>query len=237
MNELEFLLKSSAEQFNIFLTPEQVHKFIMYKNMLLETNKKFNLTAITDEKDIILKHFIDCMSLVSFFDFNAIKNMIDIGSGAGFPAIPLKILLPDLPITIVDSLNKRINFLKDICRELSLENVECLHARAEVLGQNKEYREQFDMCTSRAVAYLPVLSEFCIPFVCKNGYFLAMKGPSNINEEIEATLPIISELGGAYEKTETYVVPTTNISHNIVFIKKIKDTPQKFPRTISKIKK
>ncbi|HAN09100.1 MAG TPA: 16S rRNA (guanine(527)-N(7))-methyltransferase RsmG [Clostridiales bacterium] len=237
MDNLHFLLETSAKELGVNLTPEQINKFMLYKDILIEANKNFNLTAITDERDVILKHFIDCISLVKFFDFSNIKNMIDIGSGAGFPAIPLKIVLPNLHVTIIDSLNKRINFLKDVSHKLSLLNVECLHARAEVLGQNTVYREQFDMCTSRAVAYLPVLSEYCLPFVHKNGYFLAMKGPTGINEEIKETLPIINELGGEYEKKETYIIPNTDICHNLIFIKKIKDTPQKFPRNASKIKK
>ena len=236
MKELETLLIESAENFGINITNKQVRQFMLYKDILLETNKKFNLTAITDDREVILKHFIDCLSVLKFYDFTLVRNIIDIGSGAGFPGIPLKIIFPRLQVTIIDSLNKRINFLKDVVSELNLLDVTCIHERAEILGCNQDYREKFDICTSRAVAYLPILSEYCLPFVKPNGYFLAMKGPNNIQEEIDNSLDIINLLGGFFEKIENYVIPHTNISHNIIFIKKNNITPKRYPRKTSQIK-
>ncbi len=237
MNELCDLLVAGAKEYGINLSKTQIHQFILYKDILLDYNKKINLTAITDEKEIILKHFIDCLSLVKFYSFKGDEKVIDIGSGAGFPAIPLKIALPNIKLTIVDSLNKRINFLKHIATELVLENTECLHARAEILGHDEVYREKYDVCTSRAVAYLPMLSEFCIPFVKKDGYFLAMKGPTNIEGEIQDSNKIILELGAKYIEFLQYAIPFTDINHNIVFIKKTNQTSHQYPRDMAKIKK
>lgn len=237
MDELSNLLKDASAELGISLSNRQIEQFIQYKDILLDYNQRINLTAITDEHDVILKHFADCIALIKPSAFNGDEAIIDIGSGAGFPAIPLKIALPNIKLTIVDSLNKRITFLQLLVEKLELSNVECIHSRAELLGKNNKYRENFDICTSRAVAYLPTLSEYCIPFVRKGGFFLAMKGANNIKEELDESLGTITTLGGKYIKLEEYTIPFTDITHTVVFIKKQSETPLKYPRDPSKIKK
>ena len=228
MDNLEFnkQLINYANALNIEVSEEQANKFYEYMKLLLDWNNKINLTAITDEKEMIIKHFIDSISINKYIKEQ--KNVMDIGTGAGFPGIPLKILNNDIEFILVDSLNKRINFLEEVKEKLSLEKLENIHSRVEDLAQNKKYREKADVVVSRAVASLRILAEYMLPFVEKDGYCICMKGP-NINEEIKEAENAIDILGGKIEKIESLLLPE-KIERNIVIIKKIKNTPPKYPR-------
>ena len=175
--------KSMVDKLNIDLSDSQYDQFIKYYEMLIKWNEVMNLTAITEFDEVIVKHFVDSISLIKAIDVNKKINIIDIGTGAGFPGIPLKIAYPNLKITLLDSLNKRVGFLNEVISELELKDIEALHARSEDLGRDEEFREQYDLAVSRAVAYLPTLSEYCLPFVKVGGYYICMKGSSI--EELE----------------------------------------------------
>ena len=217
------------------LTENQVTQLEQYKNLLIEWNKKMNLTAITEEKEIITKHFLD--SFYGFKFLKGAKSLIDVGTGAGFPGLPLKIIAPDISLTLLDSLNKRINFLTEVKNQLGLEDVTCIHSRAEDGGiVSSPLRESFDIATSRAVADLAVLSEYCLPYVKVGGTFLAYKG-KDIDEELMNAENAIATLGGEVIGVFPYTIPSTDITHSIVAIKKIKPTPEKFPRLQGKIAK
>ena len=195
--------------------------------MLLEWNEKINLTAITEENDIIIKHFVDSLTIAKYFKDN--DKIIDVGTGAGFPGIPLKIANKSLRITLLDSLNKRINYLNDVIEKLNLSEVETIHGRAEELSRNAKYREQYDVVTARAVANLKTLSEYCIPFVKVGGLFVCMKG-SNIEEEMAIAKEHIKELGCEIEEIIEFVLPETDMKRKILIMKKIKNTDKKYPR-------
>mgnify|MGYP006065130437 CR=1 FL=1 len=229
------LLKNACNELNINIDNSQIDSFLKYKDLLLEWNEKINLTAITDDREIILKHFIDCLTVCKFVDFNN-KTFIDVGTGAGFPALPIKIFCENSIPTLLDSLNKRINFLKIVGNKLSLHNITYVHSRAEDAGQNINFREKYDFCVSRAVANLSVLAEFDLPFVKVGGYFIALKGPLLDNELVDAKKAIIT-LGGEIEKIETIKIPFTDIEHRLVFIKKLRQTPKQYPRKAGKISK
>lgn len=233
---LEKLLYDSCKKIDIDLTDKQINQFIEYKNMLIEWNKKFNLTAITDEKEIILKHFIDCLAISEGADLSRNKKIIDVGTGAGFPGVPIKIAFPEVQITLLDSLNKRITFLEELSKKLELDNVKCIHSRAEDGGNNNEFRETFDLCISRAVANLSALCEYCLPFVKVGGSFISMKGP-DVLEELNSAKNAISILGGNIIEVKTVNIPETDIIHSLVIIKKVKPTPTKYPRKAGKVKK
>ena len=224
-------LKDSMKKINIEITEKQVDDFYNYMNLLLEWNEKINLTAITEENDIILKHFVDCGTILKYIKDNS--SIIDIGTGAGFPGIPLKILNNSLKITLMDSLNKRIIFLNDVIEKLKLSNIEAIHARAEELARNKNYREKFDISTSRAVANLSTLSEYMLPFVKKDGIAISMKG-SNIDEELNNSKKAIKILGGKIEKIDNFNLVETDNLRNIIIIRKIEKTPKEFPRKAGK---
>ena len=225
--EFEKILKKYAKEISIDLNQDQIDKFYTYMNLLLEWNEKINLTAITDHKEIILKHFIDSLTISKYIEQN--KTLIDVGTGAGLPGIPLKIIRNDIKITLLDSLNKRINFLNEVINVLKLENIETVHARCEEFGKNKKYRENFDVVTSRAVANLATLSEYSLPLVKQNGICICMKG-SDVDEEVKNAKTAINVLGGKIENIDKFVLPFSDINRSVVVIRKIKSTPNKFPR-------
>jgi len=216
-----------AKMINVELTEEQIINFFEYMNLLLEWNEKINLTAITDVNDIILKHFIDSMTIVKYLKEN--NTMIDVGTGAGFPGIPIAIIDKTKKITLLDSLNKRINFLNEVSRELNINNIETIHGRAEELGQNKKYREYYDVAVSRAVANMTTLLEYLLPFVKVGGICICMKG-SDIEQELDQSKFAIKELGGEILSKEKFELPSSDMERNIIIIKKIKPTPNKYPR-------
>ena len=206
---------------------EQLEKFYKYMNLLIEWNEKMNLTAITEPNDIILKHFIDSITINKYIE-NSVK-VVDVGTGAGFPGIPLSIIRPDLQITLVDSLNKRLIFLQEIKKELELKNIDIVHARAEEFGQNKNYRETFDIATSRAVANLSTLSEYLVPLVKIKGKCVCMKA-SDAEEEIKQAENAVNILGGKIVKVEKFNLPNSDIGRTIIIINKEKSTNGKYPR-------
>ena len=229
MSIVEFskLLNSYLKDLKIELNKEQIQKFYTYMKLLIEWNEKINLTAIIKPEEIILKHFVDCLTIARYIkkDF----ELIDVGTGAGFPGIPLKIYRTDLKITLVDSLNKRLSFLNEVIRHLKLENIETIHTRAEELGKNKSYREKYDVATSRAVANLSTLSEYIIPFVKIGGKCICMKG-ADIDDELDFSKRAIEILGGKIVNKDIFNLPKSDLGRSIIVIKKIKNTPARFPR-------
>lgn len=221
--------QSMLEEKGISLSPEQLNQFERYYELLVEWNEKMNLTAITEKEDVYLKHFYDSISAAFYVDFTQVTTLCDVGAGAGFPSIPLKICFPHLHISIVDSLNKRITFLNHLSDELGLENTNFYHDRAETFGKNKAHREKYDMVTARAVARMSVLSELCLPLVKKGGIFVAMKA-SNVKEELSNAKKAIGMLGGQTDKMYSFILPEEESERNIVKIDKVKETPNKYPR-------
>lgn len=207
-----------------------------YGRLLLEKNQVMNLTAITDPRDVATLHMLDCAALLGCFDFEGSKTLIDVGTGAGFPGVPLKILLPGLEVTLLDSLNKRVDWLAETCGALGLKGIRAIHHRAEEAGQDPGFREQYDLASARAVADLQVLSELCLPFVRPGGYFLAMKG-TDCGAELDRALPAIRLLGGEVEGFRDYAIPHTDVTHRVIIIKKISPTPSQYPRRWAKIQK
>ncbi len=220
----------------IELKKEQEEKFIKYKELLKEWNEKINITAITEDEEIDIKHFLDSLTPTSTKLFEHKKSVIDVGTGGGFPGLPLKIFNDELEVTLLDSLNKRIVFLNEVIKSLNLKGIVAIHGRAEELGNAIKYREQYDICVSRAVASLNTLSEYCIPFVRVGGYFISMKG-SDIDEELKESEKAIKTLGGRVVKKEIVSVPKSDIIHSLIIIEKIKETPTKYPRSGGKPKK
>lgn len=229
-------MKDSIEKLGLTFDREKYEKFMVYKDLLKEWNKNINLTAIIDEEEIITKHFIDSIKAMEFQPLKNAKSIIDVGTGAGFPGIPLKIVSSDIELTLLDSLNKRINFLKEVGKVLELKNVEYIHSRAEDGGNDVNLRENFDIAVSRAVANLTLLSELCLPYVKVGGYFIALKGPS-VDEEIESAAYAINLFGGKFIEKIEILVEGTDLKHNLIIIEKIKNTPNKYPRNSSNIKK
>ena len=227
------LLKEGALQYNIELSDHQVQQFLKYKDLLIEWNKKMNLTAIEDEYEIIVKHFIDSISCFITGVFSNPAKIIDIGTGAGFPGIPIKIVNPDMEVVLLDSLNKRINFLNEVISELKLTGITAVHGRAEDVAHKKEYREKFDIAIARAVANLSVLSEYCLPFVKIGGYFISMKGP-DVDEEISKASRAITVLGGEWQEKVHTVLPGSDITHTLIIVKKLLQCPTKYPRKAGK---
>lgn len=221
--------EEGLSQLEIKLSGRQIEQFIRYYEMLIEWNKLMNLTGITEYEDVVNKHFIDSLSLVKATDLAGISSVIDIGTGAGFPGIPLKIAFPHLNIVLLDSLNKRINFLNAVIEELGLENIRTIHGRAEEFAQKEEYRECFDLCVSRAVANLSSLTEYCLPYVKEGGKFIPYKS-GKIDEELANSKNAIFILGGKLEKEVEFELPRTDMSRNLVVIEKVKKTPKKYPR-------
>lgn len=231
MDEMRPILESGLTALG--LPTDGIASLEAYARLLLETNQVMNLTAITDPADVAKLHFLDCASLLPLADFSG-KTVADVGSGAGFPGLPLKILCPSIQLTMVDSLGKRVTFLQTVCDALHLTGVEAIHARAEEFAA--AHRAGFDIVTSRAVAALPMLSELCLPLVKEGGWFLAMKSV-DCDEELRSAENAVSLLGGRLEKIQDYVIPGTDVRHRLLFIKKIKETPKKYPRAFAKIKK
>ena len=226
--ELINTFESKINTLHIELSKEQYSQYVTYYNMVVEKNKVMNLTGITEFDEFIDKHYIDSLSIVNAVDMTRVNSIIDVGTGAGFPGIPLKIAFPHLKITLLDSLNKRINFLNEVIEALGLQNVETCHGRAEDFGHRKEYREQYDLCASRAVANLSTLTEYCLPFVKVGGFFAALKG-SNGEEELKEAKNAIKILGGKAEKTISYNLPTGD-ERTLILIQKVQPTPEKYPR-------
>ena len=206
---------------------------LRFGELLLEKNKVMNLTAITDPEDVASLHFLDSAALLTLADLKG-KTVVDVGTGAGFPGMPMKILEPSIQLTLLDSLGKRITFLQEVCDNLGLTDVQCVHARAEEFAA--EHRQSFDFAVSRAVANLSVLGELCLPLVKTGGYFLSMKSVES-GQELEAAKKAIQILGGRVERTADYQIPGTDVTHRVIFIKKIAETPKKYPRPFAKIKK
>lgn len=229
MEKEEFFRKmqEKSKDLGVSFFVEQLEQFFEYMKLLIEWNEKINLTAITEPDEIILKHFIDSITILKEIKNDA--RIVDVGTGAGFPGIPLSIMNPTLKITLVDSLNKRLIFLQEVVKKLKLENIEIVHARAEELGQNKKYRESFDVATSRAVANLSTLSEYLIPLVRINGKVISMKA-GDTQDEIDGAKKAIKVLGGKIEKVDEFNLPQTDIRRTIILIKKEEKTPNKYPR-------
>ena len=229
MEEKKFkeILKKNAEFVGVTLDDVMLEQFFCYKNLVVEWNEKINLTAITDDLDFVVKHFVDSITINKYIE--AEKNIIDIGTGAGFPGIPIKILNKDNKMVLFDSLNKRLKVLEDIIEKIGLKNIETLHGRAEETFKNKNHREKYDIATSRAVAALNVLVELMLPAVKLGGMCICMKG-NNADVEIEEAKKAIKELGGEIIKVEKIVLPELNLERNIIIIKKVKQTPNKYPR-------
>ena len=215
------------------LPVEGIPALVRYGDLLIETNKVMNLTAITDPEDVATLHFLDSAALLTLESFSG-KSVVDVGTGAGFPGLPLRVLEPSIRLTLLDSLNKRIQFLETVCRELDLPDVACVHARAEEFAA--EHRETFDLAVSRAVAALPVLCELCLPLVKPGGKFLAMKSVES-DAELAAAQHAIAILGGAVEAVRDYAIPGTDVRHRLIVVEKVKKTPEKYPRMFAKIKK
>ena len=220
-------LKENAEKIWVMLDEESLDKLYKYKDLVLEWNEKINLTAITDEREFAVKHFIDSLTVNKYIEPK--KTIIDIGTGAGFPGIPLKILNKDNKVVLFDSLNKRLKVLEDIIEKIELENVETLHGRAEETFKNKQHREKYDIAISRAVAALNVLVELMLPAVKVGGICICMKG-NNAEEEIKEAKKAIKELGGDIIKVEKLILPELKLERNIIIIKKVRQAPNKYPR-------
>ena len=230
------LMKRAANEAGLELTELQYEQFIKYMRLLQEWNEKINLTAITDDEEVIKKHFIDC---IKAFKSDAIKNaktIIDVGTGAGFPGLPIAIMNPNVKVTLLDSLNKRINYLNTVVRELGLKNVTTIHSRAEDGARKPELREKFDVATSRAVANMAVLSEYCMPYVKKDGYFVALKGPS-VDEELKNATNAIKTLGGELKEIIEVSIEEKDLKHNIVEVKKLNPCSKTYPRKAGTITK
>ncbi len=227
MEEFKREFEKYLEKMSISLNKEQYDQFYAYMVLLIEWNEKINLTAITEPQEIILKHFVDSLTIAKYIEEG--KTIIDMGTGAGFPGIPLKIYRNDVKVVLADSLNKRIKFLNEVIEKLQLKNIETIHCRAEELGKNKEYREKFDYATSRAVANLSTLSEYLLPFVKLNGSGIFMK-TMEIDEELENAKKAIKILGGRIEKVDKFKIPESDLGRSIIIVKKEKQTPSKYPR-------
>jgi 16S rRNA (guanine527-N7)-methyltransferase len=222
-------LATAAKELGIDLSDRQLDQFAIYYDLLIETNKKMNLTAITDPLEVYIKHFYDSLTVAKACSLNHVATLIDVGTGAGFPGIPLKIAFPHLRLVLVDSLQKRVRFLDEVAARCGLAEVTCIHGRAEELGQNPSYRESFDLVTARAVARLSVLAELCLPFARVGGMFIAMKGPS-VEEELSEAQKALDLLGKAKVQNTSLALPENQGERNLLAIQKQKPTPKKYPR-------
>ncbi|MBP7319465.1 MAG: 16S rRNA (guanine(527)-N(7))-methyltransferase RsmG [Lachnospiraceae bacterium] len=228
MNPISYI-QEKLRLLDIEASQSQLEQLFRFYELLIEKNKVMNLTSITDFEEVVEKHFMDSLIIHKFRDFSQDIKIIDIGTGAGFPGIPLKILFPKIELVLMDSLNKRLKFLDEVILELGLEQISTLHGRAEDLGQQAMYREQFDFCVSRAVANLTTLSELCLPFVKVGGEFISYKS-GDVQDEIKQSGHAVNILAGSKSKLELFSLPDTDISRSFIFIKKEKSTPKKYPR-------
>lgn len=217
------------KELGVFLTDKQIEQFLIYYELLTEWNSFMNLTAITEYEDVLKKHFVDSVSLIQAVDVRKELTLIDVGTGAGFPGLALKIAYPELKVTLLDSLQKRIQFLDAVIEKLGLEGIETIHGRAEDFAKPQKLRESFDLCVSRAVANLSTLSEYCLPFVKVGGYFIPYKS-EKIAQEKEEAEKALELLGGKFERQVEFMLPSSDIYRNLFVIKKVKETPKKFPR-------
>lgn len=222
-------LEEGCKELGIDLSPKQQEQFLKFYELLVEWNKVMNLTGITEYEEVISKHFLDSLLLVKAYDMKSVESMIDIGTGAGFPGIPLKIIFPQKKFILLDSLGKRIKFLDAVVESLGLTEIGLIHARAEDCARKEEYREQFDLAVSRAVANLASLSEYCIPFVKPGGAFIPYKS-GNIHEELKQAEKAVSILGGKRVECKELLLPNTDITRSFVLIEKVKNTSKKYPR-------
>lgn len=223
------IFEKDLKELGVTLTDKQINQFLRYYEMLIEWNEKVNLTAITDYDEVMKKHFVDSVSLIKAYDVSKKSSVIDVGTGAGFPGLALKIAYPALKVTLLDSLNKRILFLNEVINELQLEDIDVIHGRAEDYAKPDKLREKFDLCVSRAVANLSTLSEYCLPYVKKGGYFISYKS-EKITEESKLAAHAVSLLGGKVKKQVEFMLPDSDIYRNLFVIEKMKDTPKKYPR-------
>jgi len=221
--------ENGLKKLEISLNQEQVEQFLRYYEILIERNEVMNLTSITNFEEVIVKHFLDSLAIVKVCDIKQAKRIIDIGTGAGFPGIPLKIAFPHLEVILLDSLKKRIGFLEEVAQEIEIENIVAIHGRAEDLANKAEYREQFDLCVSRAVAKLNTLSEYCLPFVKEGGSFISYKSGKIAEEVVQAKLAV-KILGGEIISSEVFNLLDTDMERSFVVIKKRQRTPKKYPR-------
>lgn len=226
-------LQKGLQQLNIPASSEVLTKFDLLKELLIDWNEKINLTAITESEEVNIKHFLDSATCLATGYIKDGHDVIDVGTGAGFPGVPVKILNDSLNMTLLDSLNKRIKYLDDVVNKLKLRNVKLVHSRAEDGGMNKLYREKYDIALSRAVAAMNVLCEYCLPFVKIGGYFICQKGPS-YKEELESAAKAIDILGGKVKEVKGYNLPNSDITYYIIIVEKIKETPTKYPRKAGK---
>ena len=222
-------LENQLSKLNLKLTDEKRDQFSFYYDLLIEWNKVMNLTAITEFDDVSDKHFLDSLALGKYLNMEHAWSLIDLGTGAGFPGIPLKIMFPELDVLLVDSLNKRVRFLKEVISQLKLKGICAVHGRAEELAHQTKYREQYDLCVSRAVANLSSLSEYCLPFVKSEGIFIAYK-TADLKEEIDRSKNAIQMMGGKLREVTEFQLPDTEYRRSFVFIDKVKQTPKKYPR-------
>lgn len=229
----EDILRQGIKDLGIEVNDQMVSDLKTYREILVDWNQKMNLTGIEEEKEVFIKHFLDSISAVSNGYIKDGISLIDVGTGAGFPGLPLKICLQNIKLTLLDSLNKRINFLQEVSNTVNLKDVEFIHGRAEDFGKNSDYREQYDVATARAVAGLPILMEFCVPFVKVGGYFVCLKGP-NANLELEESKIAMDILGLEFVEKIDIELPNEELKHNILVFKKIKNTPEKYPRKAGK---
>lgn len=218
-----------CEKNGIQLSDEQLKQFSIFYDYMIEMNQVMNLTSITEEDEVILKHFYDSMSVIKYYYFHDQINVIDVGTGAGFPGIPLAILLPNVQFTLMDSLNKRITFLNEVVKKCGLKNVECIHSRAEELAKDGDYRENYDVCVSRAVANLSVLLEYCIPFIKKGGKFISYKSISS-EEELTDSKNAQNKLCCKLKENISFELPDTDIKRNFLIFEKFDHTADKYPR-------
>ncbi|GAA0745687.1 16S rRNA (guanine(527)-N(7))-methyltransferase RsmG [Clostridium oceanicum] len=235
MNNFD-MLNLASKDVGLEFDEKRCEKFILYRDLIKEWNEKINITAIKDDEGILKKHFIDCIKIFKATPIKTAKSLIDIGTGGGFPGLPIKIMQEDKKVVLLDSLRKRITFLDEVIRKLKLEDINTIHGRAEDFAKDKEHREKYDVAVSRAVANLTVLSEYCVPYVKQGGYFIAMKGPS-IDQEILDSKKALSVLGCKIEDIVEVDIEGTDLNHNLLLIKKTKKTDKKYPRNPGIIKK